>query len=94
MPPLTRVLVVLSASIFFGFYPPAARGAYADGANAIFIILLTTFFRALSLAGFCEVTKKRFLSTWRDIKQGMVAGLAQAVSVTGILGSMFFCQDL
>lgn len=48
-------LIVLSASVLFGIYPPAARGAYADGANAVFIILLTTLLRAASMTAFCIV---------------------------------------
>ncbi len=37
------VLIALASAAVFGLYPPATRGAYADGVNQAFLILFTTF---------------------------------------------------
>lgn len=87
---LKRVLIILSASILFGFYPPAARGAYADGANSVFIILLTTFIRGLSMAGLCLTSKQRLFANKKDAAIALRSGFIQALSIVGILWSLVY----
>ena len=50
---LGLLFAVLSA-VSFGFYPAAARYAYADGANASFMMLLTTGTRMLAFWAGCS----------------------------------------
>src|SRR3989338_3931787 len=83
-------LIVLSASVLFGIYPPAARGAYADGANAIFIILLTTLLRAASMTAFCIVKWHGLFVDREETKIAIRSGFIQACSIIGILGSLVY----
>lgn len=83
-------LIVLSASVLFGIYPPAARGAYADGANAVFIIMLTTLLRAASMTAFCIVKGHGLFVDREETKIAIRSGFIQACSVIGILGSLVY----
>lgn len=89
-PALQRVLIILTASIMFGLYPPASRGAYADGANGTFIIWLTTFMRATMLTGFCLITGNKLFSNREDTINSIRSGIVQSISIAGILGSLAF----
>lgn len=84
------LIVTIASAVIFGFYPPATRAVYADGGNAVFIVLLTTFARAFSLLLFCIAKGLPVLRTWPDIRTGMVNGIFQTLSIIGILGGMAF----
>ncbi|MBL8637373.1 MAG: DMT family transporter [Alphaproteobacteria bacterium] len=84
------VLIALASAAVFGFYPPATRGAYADGVNPAFIILFTTFWRTASLSLFCLGTKRPLLRKKENIKNGILNGFFQTASTVGILGAMQF----
>jgi len=84
------VLIALGSAAVFGLYPPATRGAYADGVNQAFIILFTTFWRTASLTLFCLGTKRPFLRKKENIKNGISNGFFQTASTVGILGAMQF----
>lgn len=84
------VLVTLAAAVAFGLYPPAAKMAYADGANVNFVIVVTTFARACALVVFCVLSGKSLLpnpSAWKLIVSG---GFFQSVSIFGIIGSLAY----
>lgn len=85
-----RVLIILSASVLFGLSWTCARASYAEGANGIFIILLTSFFRGFSLIGFCLYKKLKLIETKKDLQISIKSGLVQAISIFGILGSMVY----
>lgn len=86
------ILVAIATAAVFGFYPPAARAAYADGVNPVFIILFTTFWRASSLALFCLGTRKPFFQSKKNIKFALINSVFQTASTIGILGGMQFLQ--
>jgi drug/metabolite transporter (DMT)-like permease len=87
---LLGILVAIGSALIFGLYPAATRGAYAEGANAVFIILFTTFFRATTMALFCFATQRRLFAKKNDIKIAMQNGFFQTASIVGILGGMAF----
>ncbi len=83
-------LIVLSASIFFGLYPPAARGAYADGANAVFIIIFATLMRTLTLSGFCFLKNYRLFEKRDELGLSIRGGFFQFLCTVGIFGSLIY----
>lgn len=82
------ILIAVASAVAFGLYPPAARAVYADGGNAVFVILLTTFMRALALALFCAATRRRLFKTLSDTRQAASGGFFQALSILGIFASL------
>ena len=78
------IIVAFVSAIVFGVYPVAARAVYADGGNAVFLILATTAARALSLAFFCVLKKKHLFATRDAVQQAFIGGAFQATSILGI----------
>lgn len=74
-----------------GLYPPAAKVAYEDGANIVFIVLLTTFMRLVAMYVFARANGIRtFLENSRARKLSFWGGFFQAVSIVGILGGAYY----
>ncbi|MGE3769814.1 MAG: DMT family transporter [Bdellovibrionales bacterium] len=87
---LHGLLFALTTAIAFGFYPPAARGAYAFGANAVLLIIATVWARALAMLLLCFVGRKNIWPQpyeWRSVLYG---GAMQALSITTIYFSLLF----
>ncbi len=84
------LFITIMAAFIFGFYPSATRGAYADGANITFIILLTTFYRMVALNAFCFFAKRKLFETRKKIIDGAENGFFQTASIVGILGAMAY----
>ncbi|MFA6279721.1 MAG: DMT family transporter [Bdellovibrionales bacterium] len=84
------IIVSIITAAVYGLYPAAARGAYADGANAIFIVLMTTSVRALLMATFCLLKRKPLYQSKDDRKMALIGGFWQAVSVIGIIGGLAY----
>ncbi len=82
--------MTVAAAVFFGFYPTATRAVYADGGNAVFIILLMVFARMSSLLGFCLATKRRIFRSKKETASAARNGVYQAVSIITLLASMQF----
>ena len=79
-----------ATALIFGIYPPAARAVYADGGNAVFVILATTWTRACALAVFCCWRQQRMFATSQHTYQAIVGGFYQTLSIFGIIGSLAF----
>ena len=78
------------AALFFGLYPPAAKMAYLDGANQTFIIIITTSFRALGMLA-CALYQGHCLSKiYKDSRESLYSGFLQAVSIFGIIASLYY----
>lgn len=84
------IIIAIGSALVFGLYPAATRGAYAEGANVIFIILFTTFFRAGTMSLFCMASKRKLFKSKNDIKTAVENGFFQMASIIGILGGMAF----
>lgn len=85
-----RILVPILTAFIFGLYPAAAQLSYDNGANATFVILVTTFFRAVTLIGFCIFTQKSWLPKKEELRPFIVGGFFQAMSILGIIASLVF----
>lgn len=84
------IIVAIITAAVYGLYPAAARGAYADGANAIFIVLMTTSVRAFLMATFCLLKRKPLYQTQDDCKMAFIGGFWQVVSAIGIIGGLAY----
>ncbi len=84
------VWIAVVTAIVFGLYPPAARAAYEDGGNAVFLMILTTFLRAVFLSLFCLVRRKTLFVSAQDGKTALVGGFFQALSILGIFSALTF----
>lgn len=84
------ILVAILASAIFGAYPAASRAAYADGANAVFLLWVTTFFRAILLVFSCLVSGKSIFNSKDNIKNAFKSGFFQALFLIGIMTSLIF----
>ena len=84
------LLIPLLAAFSFGLYPAAARLAYADGANAVFVVLTTTFARAVVMAIFCMATGKRWIPSPGEWSSVLSGGFYQALSIFGIIASLVY----
>lgn len=82
--------IAVLAAIAFGLYPAAAKMAYADGANASFVIIVTTFARAFALSLFCLLTHKPILKSEGAVMLALSGGFFQAISIFGIIGSLAY----
>lgn len=84
------VLAAIAGAVVFGVHPSLTQMAYADGANAVFVLLVTTAMRALSLWGFCAAKGRALFKSREDIRFAALGGLFQALSVCGIFGALVF----
>jgi len=90
MTKLPGIFLALFSAIAFGVYPPAVKLAYADGANATFVLILTTFCRATFLSCYCLFKGQALLpesGKWRVV---ILGGLYQAISTFGIIASLAY----
>jgi drug/metabolite transporter (DMT)-like permease len=86
----TGLLATAAAAAAFGVYPSAAKLAYANGANACFVIICTTFARAFVLLAQCWLSGRNVVPLADCRKAVLAAGLLQAISVFGIIGSLAY----
>jgi len=86
------IIVAIFSAIIFGIYPAAARGAYADGANIAFIVLLTTFFRASFFSVHCLFTNKGIFKKKQLYKISVKGALWQSVSIIGVIGGCYYIE--
>ncbi len=84
------IIICIFSAIIFGVYPPAARAVYEDGGNIVFVVLITTFARAISLYSFALFQDKKPFSSPKESKLSFIGGFFQAISIIGILGGTFY----
>jgi probable blue pigment (indigoidine) exporter len=75
--------LALFTAILFSLYPVSARAVYAEGGNAVFMMLATTFTRALVLCLTCLYTRQRLFNGRGDIRTAVTGGFFQALSILG-----------
>jgi len=84
------IAIAIATAIIFGAYPAASRAVYADGGNAVFIVIVTTIARALALYLFCVLLHKPLFKTKEDIKLSIAGGFFQTLSVLGIFSALVY----
>ena len=86
------VLAVFSALIY-GLCPAPARAVYADGANAVFVVLVAIAVRALAMGAYCSYMKFRLFAPGTNWRRTLVSGFCQALSVTGTMSSLLYLES-
>jgi len=84
------LVVAVLAAIVFGLYPAASRAAYADGGNAVCMILVTAWMRGLGMAFACLLRRAPLYHSKKDIKNALIGGFFQACSNLGIFLSLLY----
>ncbi|MES2208533.1 MAG: DMT family transporter [Pseudomonadota bacterium] len=84
------LFLAITAAVLFGIVPCAVRAVYADGGNAIFMMIVSIWARALGLLGYCIVMNKPMFQTREDCQQAVVGGVMQAFSSCGVMTALIF----
>ncbi len=84
------ILVSIASCAILGIYPAASQAAYADGANATFVLFLTTFIRMLMLSAPCFLKRRVLFENKKNVKAALMGGFWQAVAGIGIMTSLLF----
>jgi drug/metabolite transporter (DMT)-like permease len=82
------ILLAVICAIAYGAYPAFSRSVYLGGGNAAFLIMATTFARALGLVLFCFFSRKPIFQTRVDIKEACVGGFFQAITIIGVFAAL------
>jgi drug/metabolite transporter (DMT)-like permease len=84
------LLITVFTALTYGVWPSAMRAAYADGANASFVILFATLLRSLPLFLTCLLQKQPLFRTSLDRRQAFTGGFFQAISSSSALAAVIF----
>ncbi|MDD3182712.1 MAG: DMT family transporter [Alphaproteobacteria bacterium] len=86
------IAIASVATILFGMGPPFSRAAYADGANAVFMALVTMFFRGLFLVGYCRWKHLKLFESRRTLKITVTGGFFHALGMAALFGALVTLQ--
>ncbi len=84
------ILIAIAGAVIYGIYPSALKAVYHDGANATFVMVFTTWMRALGLTAFCIYSQKALFSSREHTKSSLQNGAFQAISAIGIATSLLY----
>lgn len=84
------LLITLLAAISFGIWPSAMRAVYADGGNASFAAIITTFARLMPMLITCLLQRRRLFPNRRDTRMAVTGGFYQALSSALLMAAAFY----
>ena len=84
------IALILVGALMFGLLPTAAKFAYADGANALFVMLSRAVIGVLAMLTFMLAIKKSPMLDRQLFKRSWLAGISHALAVFGILASIVY----
>lgn len=84
------VTIALLSGLIFGLYPSAARVVYAEGGNAVFMMIFTTWARTAALLLWCAWRRQKIFQSRADVKEAVVGGVFQAGSIICIFASLLY----
>ena len=84
------IILILVGAILIGFMPTAAKFAYQDGVNALFVLLGRSFIGVVVILLFIFATGRSTGISWRNLRISFVSGLTHIFAAIGILASIVY----
>ena len=89
-PARTGIVLILIGAVLFGLYPSAARFAYDDGANALFVMLGRSIVGLAVLLLFIIATGRSPGVSLKTLKRSWLAGISHTIATVGVLASIVY----
>lgn len=82
--------ITLMSAIAYAAWPSALRGAYADGANASFAIIIAMLGRSMPIFVRCLWQRRPIFTARQDLRSGVIGGFFQASSSAAAMAAVAF----
>jgi drug/metabolite transporter (DMT)-like permease len=84
------LLLAVATAVAFGFYPAATRAVYADGGNAMLVLIIIMWSRTLGLLIACIPSRPKLFTSRAETKQAIRGGTLQAISNLALFAALVY----